>query len=241
MPVPVSSSQRLSAVVGSLFAVSVHILQVCVSLHGELRACWLAGFVLLASRLLGSGLNARSLSVLLLSCRFCQSSHTQMETKLVLSDPSREPKQPKQQAPATDRKPHSRSKTAAAERSARNDTSAGSADGQKRYSEKLLSVHRKLFSLADAWNVELVLLVGGRTVEPVLSSFRPGPVTQWMLANQAAASISKSVADKPLKRVRSDEFTQGAQNGGMTVPRYSTPQYASWHGRLSRRHACCWN
>jgi hypothetical protein len=97
----------------------------------------------------------------------------------------------------------------------RRQTTLRSADAQKRYSEKLLGVQRKLFALADAWNIEMVLLVGGRTVESAFSSFHPGALTEWMLSNQVAASIAKSVADKPKQSgggtsARSDKFTQGS-------------------------------
>jgi hypothetical protein len=115
--------------------------------------------------------------------------------------------QPEQQQlteePASDRKGPGRRKAADIPRH----ETPGSADGQKRYSEQLLSANRKLFALADAWNVELVLLVGGRTAEPVLSSFRPGSVTQWMLSHQATRSMAKLARGK--NSARSDELDQG--------------------------------
>jgi hypothetical protein len=190
-----------------------------------------------------------------------------MEIKRAQSDPPREQeqeqqevKQPKQrlqplqpqqqQAPATDR----RSQKSAVKRPRHENP--GSADAQKRYSEKLLSVQRKLFLLADAWNVELVLLVGGRTVDPAFSSFRPGALTEWMLSNQAAASIAKFVADKPKQSggstfARSDEFTQGKWRdlcapslmSAMFVRLGQCPSvcmFFAW-GRLSRSHARCRN
>jgi hypothetical protein len=154
------------------------------------------------------------------------------ETMPALSDPPRdqeqqEVKQPKQRvqppqaqqrAPTTDRK----AQKSAVKRP--RDENSGSADRQKRYSEKLLGVQRKLFALADAWNIELVLLVGGRTIEPAFSSFRPGALTEWMLSNQVAASIAKSVADKPKQSggdtsVRSDKFTQGTCDEMISVSR----------------------
>jgi hypothetical protein len=173
------------------------------------------------------------------------------ETMLALSDPPRDQeqqlvKQPKQglqlpqlqqQAPTTDRK-------------ARKTEGKQPPDAQKRYSEKLLGVQRKLFALADAWNIKLVLLVGGRTVEPAFSSFRPGALTEWMLSNQVAASIAKSVAEKPKQSgggtsARSDKFTQGRM---ICAP--ARQQSSSWSitlcvlivfGRFSRSHARCWN
>jgi hypothetical protein len=141
------------------------------------------------------------------------------ETMPALSDPPRGQKQQRQQLVKQPKQglqlPQLQQQAPTTDRKALKTAGKQSPDAQKRYSEKLLGVQRKLFALADAWNIELVLLVGGRTIEPAFSSFRPGALTEWMLSNQVAASIAKSVADKPKQSgggtsVRSDKFTQGS-------------------------------
>jgi hypothetical protein len=66
-----------------------------------------------------------------------------------------------------------------------------SKDGQKRFSDHFVAVQRKLAQFAERWDIEAVLLVGGRTIEPSLDAINPGAVTDYLIRKKVQRSIGK--------------------------------------------------